>query len=413
MRMLSCWLLLLFASGVLAESKPNVVMIVSDDQAWTDFGFMGHEVVRTPHLDKLARDSATFPHGYVPTSLCRASLATLLTGQFAHQHKICCNDPPDGVARGVMHPFIQQAPALPRLLAKQGYVSFQTGKFWEGHYRNAGFTDGMTVKGRHGDEGLVIGRQTMQPIYDFIERNKGKLFFLWYAPMMPHEPHNPPQRLLKKYVAADRPLKLAKYYAMIEWFDETVGELLDYLDKKGLRDNTLVVFVVDNGWIQETGEKRTTRGWFAPKSKLSPYDGGLRTPVLLRWPGKIRPGQRDDLVSTVDLAPTILRAAGLEPPREMAGLDLLPVATGKGKLTRQAVFGEIYEHTAKDVHQPSVNLTHRWVREGDWKLIVPVQGNSELYDLKKDPFEKVNLAEKIPEQVKRLTAVLDAWWKGR
>src|SRR5262245_1461220 len=125
--------LLLFASPALA-APPNVVLIIADDQGWTDFGFMGSKAVRTPHLDALARQSAVFPHGYVPTSLCRASLATLLTGQYGHQHKICCNDPPDGVDRAKMHPFIQRAPALPRLLAGAGYQSLQTGKFWEGHY---------------------------------------------------------------------------------------------------------------------------------------------------------------------------------------------------------------------------------------------------------------------------------------
>src|SRR5262249_34448989 len=151
------------------------------------------------------------------------------------------NDPPDGVDRSAMHPFIKKAPAVPRLLQGAGYVSLQTGKFWEGHYRNAGFTDGMTTKGRHGDAGLVIGRKTMKPIYDFIEGRKGNPFFVWSAPMMPHEPHNPPPRLLNKYEAKGRPLKLAKYYAMCEWFDETCGELLAYLDKKGLAKSTLVV----------------------------------------------------------------------------------------------------------------------------------------------------------------------------
>src|SRR5262245_22606645 len=306
MRTLLCFaaILLLDGSALAQPKRPNVILIVADDQGWTDFGFMGHEVVKTPHLDKLAKQSATFSNAYVPTSLCRASLATLLTGQFAHQHKICCNDPPDGEDRSKMHPFIKKAPALPRLLKEAGYVSLQTGKYWEGHYANAGFTHGMTTKGRHGDEGLAIGRKTMKPIYDFIDAAKGKPFFVWYAPMMPHEPHNPPERLLKKYTAKDRPLKLARYHAMIEWFDETVGELLAHLDKKGLKDNTLVAFVVDNGWIQETADKRTTRGNFAPKSKLSPYDGGLRTPVLLRWPGRTKAGKYNDLVSTVDIAPT-------------------------------------------------------------------------------------------------------------
>jgi arylsulfatase A-like enzyme len=403
------------SSGARADARPNVVMIVADDQGWMDFGFMGSKVVRTPHLDRLAADSAVFANGYVPTSLCRASLATLLTGLYGHQHKICCNDPPDGVDRTAMHPFIRKAPAVPRLLRAAGYRSLQTGKFWEGHYANAGFTHGMTTKGRHGDAGLVIGRQTMKPIYDFIEAERVKPFFLWYAPMMPHEPHNPPERILKKYTVGGRNPELAKYYAMCEWFDETCGELLGYLDRKGLRDNTLVVFVVDNGWIQETGGVRTTRGWFAPKSKLSPYDGGVRTPVLLRWPGHTKAGRYDDLVSTTDLAPTILTACGVKPPAEMPGLSLLDVAAGKGHLSRKAVFGEIYLHTAVDLDRPALNLTHRWVREGDWKLIVSEDKKSgpELYNLAEDPTETKDLAAAHPDRVRHLARVLDTWWQGR
>src|SRR3954471_237887 len=102
-------LLLLCRPSLADDRKPNVILVVADDQGWTDFGFMGHEVVKTPHLDRLASQSAAFANGYVPTSLCRASLATLLTGQFAHQHLICCNDPPDDVDRSKMHPFIKKA----------------------------------------------------------------------------------------------------------------------------------------------------------------------------------------------------------------------------------------------------------------------------------------------------------------
>ena len=399
-----------------AANPPNVVMIVGDDMAWTDFGFMGHDAIKTPHLDKLAAEGAVFVNGYVPTSLCRASLATLLTGQYGHQHRICCNDPPDGVDRKAMHPFMRQAPALPRLLGAAGYVSFQTGKFWEGHFSNAGFTAGMTIKGRHGDDGLVIGRQTMRPIYDFIEtaRRDSKPFFVWYAPMLPHEPHNPPKRLLDKYVAPGRPEKLAKYYAMCEWFDETCGQLLAHLDEKKLRDNTLVLFVVDNGWIQETGDVRTTRGWFAPRSKLSPYDGGLRTPVVLRWPGRAKPGRYNDLVSTIDMAPTVLAAAGVKAPPEMAGLDLLPAASG-AKLARNAVFGEIFTHTAVDLDRPALSLTHRWVREGNWKLITfeAEKKAPELYDLGADALETRDLAVEREDKVAAMRRVLDKWWDAR
>jgi arylsulfatase A-like enzyme len=390
-------------------SRPNVVMIISDDQGWTDFGFMGHEAINTPNLDRLAGESAQFVNGYVPTSLCRASLATLLTGLYAAQHKICCNDPPDGIDRAAMHPFIQHAATVPRLLGQAGYASFQTGKYWEGHYANAGFTSGMTTKGRHGDEGLVIGRQTMQPIYDFIETHRQQPFFVWYAPMMPHEPHNPPRRLLTKYQAADRPEPLARYFAMCEWFDETCGELLTWLDGRQLRDNTLVLLVVDNGWIQNVAPGNNGQGGFAPKSKRTAYDGGVRTPILLRWPGHTVAGRYNDLVSTIDLAPTILTACGIKPPEPMPGVSLLDVAAGKGHLSRTFVRGEIYVHTCVDLDKTLVNLTHRWVRQGDLKLIAPVDSRQprELYNLRRDPSETNNRIDEYRDEASRLEALLE------
>lgn len=390
---------------------PNVVLIISDDQAWTDFGFMGHPVIATPHLDHLAAESALFTDGYVPTSLCRASLATMLTGRYASEHRIANNDPPSGIAREAMHPFILDVPTIPRLLQENGYRSLQTGKFWEGHFSRGGFTHGMTEKGRHGDTGLDIGRKTMQPIYDFIEASAGHPFFLWYAPMMPHTPHNPPERLLQKYQAPGRHEKLARYYAMCEWFDETCGELLAYLDDAGLRENTLVLFVADNGWIQETGDVRTTRGPFAPKSKSSPYDGGLRIPVMLRWPGKIKPAAYPDLVSTIDIAPTIFAATRIEPPSELPGQNLLERTVRQKPLERNAVYGEIFEHDAVNLSNPEESLTHCWMRTGAWKLIVPANEpeKAELYNIAADPHEETNLAERQPDRTRDLTSQLMAW----
>lgn len=398
-----------------AVDRPNVLWIVGDDMGWNDFSFMGSRVVHTPNIDRLAAESAAFPNGYVPSSLCRASLATLLTGLYAHQHKICCNDPPDGVDRSAMHPFIRKAPTVPRLLAEAGYASLQTGKYWEGHFSNAGFTHGMTTKGRHGDDGLVIGRQTMQPIYDFLANRDGRPFFIWYAPMMPHQPHNPPQRLLDKQLAAGREIHLARYYAMCEWFDETVGELLGRLREAGLSESTLVVFAIDNGWIQSVDGPPDRKLGYAPKSKRSPYDGGVRTPILLSWPGRIPPGRHEDLVSTIDVAPTVLAACGVEAPAGLPGLNLLATAELGAPLNRDAVFGEIFEHTCTDVERPSVNLTHRWIRQGPWKLIAPADParERELYNLADDPFEEVNLANRERGVVDRLQARLDAWWEGR
>ena len=129
-------------------------------------------------------------------------------------------------------------------------------------------------------------------------------FFLWYAPMMPHSPHDPPERLLANYRDKAASLEIAKYWAMCEWFDETCGQLLDFIEMRKLADDTLVIFLADNGWIQDPEADR-----FAPRSKQSPYDGGLRTPILVRWPGKAAPRTCDIPVSAIDVAPTIRKAA--------------------------------------------------------------------------------------------------------
>ncbi len=414
-------LLFLFAQPVFshaAETKPpNVVMIISDDQAWTDFGFMGHEVIKTPHLDRLAAESATFPRGYVPDSLCRPSLATMISGLYPHQHEISGNDPPKGTDRRKMLKHIHRIPSLPRLLAEKGYVSHQSGKWWEGDpVADGGFTAGMTHGdpsrgGRHGDLGLKIGRQGMKPIFDFLEKAGEKPFFLWYAPFMPHSPHTPPKRLLDKYTAPGKSLHVAKYQAMCEWFDETCGQLLDYLDDKNLSENTLVVFVTDNGWIQREDSPR-----YAPKSKRTQYDGGLRTPIMLRWPKRIKPKRYDDtLVSSVDLAPTILAAAGLKPTPEMTGINLLEVIDNGGRTDRKAIFGEIFEHDVADIDEPAESLLYRWGISGDWKLILPNKPGApvELYQLNDDPHETKNLAKEHPEVVERLKTQIDHWWDGK
>ncbi len=408
------------SAHVSPAAPPNVVLIIGDDQGWGDFGFMGHPAIRTPHLDRLASQGVLFTRGYVPSSLCRPSLASIVTGLYAHQHGLTCNDPPDGLApaeqlrqRREQIAKIEQVPALPRLLAARGYLCLQTGKWWEGDFRRGGFTDGMTHGdpsrgGRHGDEGLKIGRQGMAPIFEFLDRAGDRPFFVWYAPMMPHEPHNPPPQLLDKYRAKTDSLHVARYWAMCEWFDRTCGQLLDYLDKKKLAENTLVVFVVDNGWIQQPD-----RGGFAPKSKRSPYDGGLRTPVILRWPRRITPRKdAETLVSSIDLAPTILAACGLKSSPEMQGVNLLD---SDALAKRKTIFGEVFTHSAVDVHRPAANLQYRWCLEGRWKLILPHAANvpgglPELYDVPADPHESANQAVARPDDVARLRRQIDAWW---
>jgi uncharacterized sulfatase len=406
-------MLSLQATAATPRRAPNVVMIVGDDQGWTDFGFMGHDVIRTPRLDRLAAESAVFPKGYVPSSLCRASLATLLTGLYPHQHRICCNDPPAGVDRTAMHPFMRNAPALPRLLRPVGYRSLQTGKFWEGHYANAGFTDGQTTnQDRHiARQVPQIGRVTMQPIYDFLDHHSNQPVFVWYAPMMPHLPHTPPERILGRYAVAGRDVRLARYFAMCDWFDETCGQLLDHLDRRGLRENTLVTFCIDNGWVQPTAAEDQGGPFGGPRGKRSPYDMGIRTPVLLRWPGHTRAGRYEDLVITIDLAPTILAACGVRVPAALQGLSLLDSAAGRGRLGREAIFGEIYTHTGSQLGCPPSDITHRWARVGDWKLIVPTNPRElvELFNVAQDPHERHNLAAREAARVQEVRRLLERW----
>ena len=168
-------------AGIAADDRPNVVLILSDDQAWSDYGFMGHPTIKTPHLDKLSSESATFVNGYVPTSLCRPSLATLISGLYPHQTKITGNDPPKGTNRREMLKHVRTMPKLPAILGDAGYVSFQAGKWWEGNFAEGGFTAGMThgdptKGGRHGDDGLKIGRDGLDAVWTFLDESKGKPF---------------------------------------------------------------------------------------------------------------------------------------------------------------------------------------------------------------------------------------------
>lgn len=418
------------------DTPPNIVLIISDDQAWNDYGFMGHETIQTPNLDKLARESAVFRRGYVPTALCRPSLMTLLTGHYASTHGVTGNDPsPKYAAKGSelykqrcaqLISYLDQFPTVPRLLAEKGYLSHQSGKLWEGSYQNCGFTHGMTrgfpkPGGRHGDDGLAIGRKGMQPIAEFLDLagEESKPFFLWYAPFLPHTPHTPPERILKKYRAPGTPLTVAKYYAMCDWFDETCGELLGMLDERGVAENTLVVYVTDNGWIQNP-----EKNGYAPRSKQTPNEGGVRTPILYRWPGKILPGEREELASSIDIVPTILAAAGIATPKELPGLNLLPALESGEGLERERIFGESFAHDIADVENPEASLLFRWCIEGKWKLLLTYDGEvnryasthpreeirPQLFDLKADPWEEKNLAAEHPEVVERMAQKIEDWY---
>lgn len=404
--------------SVVAESgtaggRPNIVLIIGDDHAWTDYGFMGNAAVRTPHIDRLAAEGLTLTRGYVTTALCSPSLATLLSGRHPHQHGITGNDPSAGQDRDAWLERFFRHPLLPRLLAERGYLTMHTGKYWLRRPADAGFTRDMGQTDRHGGQALAIGRDTMQPISDAIDAatKASQPFFIWYAPLLPHTPHNPPQRLLAKYAGA-LPKPRAAYYAMIEWLDETVGTLMADLTQRGIADDTLVVYLNDNGW-NEFG-------------KLTPYENGVRTPIVLRWPKQVPARMdREHLACNIDIMPTILAAAGAAVPADLPGVNLLD---DRAVVARDTLFLANYEHDMAAADDPARSLRARTCIHGSWKLIDWRDGTesssqgkaspprkhphvtTELFDLVADPLETNNQAEQQSAKAGELITRLNGWW---
>ncbi|MFK7789350.1 MAG: sulfatase [Phycisphaeraceae bacterium] len=433
------------------EKPPNIVLILSDDQAWGDYGFMGHPDIKTPHLDALAERSLLFSKGYVSSPLCRPSLATMMTGLYPHQHGVTGNDVDGRNDRAGLDVKVQEAfhkhPSMVKTLVANGYLAHQSGKWWEGSYADGGFTHGMTHgdpkrNGRHGDVGLIIGRRpaeaerategtdipgAMKPIADFMDHaiEKDQPFFVWYAPFLPHTPHNPPKRLLDKYTQEGRAMDVAKYYAMCEWFDETCGELVKLVDDRDLRENTVFLYICDNGWAATSTNKDdpNQKLWkgFAMRSKGSPFENGIRTPMMVSWPGKVTPGKSKDFAHAIDLFPTAMAAAGLNTPQGLPGLNLMD---GEATEARKAVFGVTHAIHNMTPGNPDGTLQYQWVVEGDWKLMVRYSGENKtayrnihvwdtlpvrLYNLADDPHEKTNLAAKHRDKVKQLRKKIESW----
>lgn len=408
-------------------SRPNVLLIIADDQAWNDYGFMGHAQLETPQLDRLASESLTFQRGYTPAPLCRPSLCSIITGLYPHQHGVTGNDPalPDvgmnamagrGNAKyapryeAVIRDFTQH-PNLVRDLVARGYLALQTGKWWEGNpIRTAGFTHAMTRGegrgARHGDDGLKVGREGLSWVRDFLDEAGGKPWLIWYAPFLPHAPHTPPEALLEKYGPVAPTEAVARYWACVEWFDQTCGELLAIIDQEREARNTIVIYTADNGWIQDPA--RANR--FAPRSKRTAYEGGVRTPIMIRWPGKVIPrADRVHLASNIDIWPTLGALLQVPVPEDLPGINLTDADAVAG---RQRIFGEQYAHDIADVEVPTRSLECRWMIEGWWKLIAPVGAEAaELYNLEHDPEEAFDLAKDDPKRVLTLRTRLDAWWE--
>ena len=421
-------LLAICVGGVLdAQSRPNVVLIMTDDAGYADFGSYGATDVKTPNLDRLAREGVRFTDFYANAPSCTPTRAGLITGRY--QQRVALEYPlgmqrPADYSRGL--PVTGRS--LPRLLKNAGYSTALVGKWhlgWKPEYSptrhgfdyffgfKSGFIDFYTHTSPdspdhddlfENDSAVQVDGYMTDLIVDrsarWIEENSRRPFFIDIAFNAPHWPYQVPDR---PSVARDSARHLnafddststrADYVAMIERVDAGVGRILATLERLGLRDNTIVIFTNDNGgeWL--------SRNTPLFNHKLSVWEGGIRVPAIIRWPGRIPAGNVTGQVGiTMDLTASILAAAGAALPVDMRldGMNLFPILEGRAPEVQRTLFWR--GHPAR---------AHRAVRSGDWKLVM--EPRPMLFHLKNDIGERDNLIGRHPGVAKRLRDLLVAW----
>lgn len=417
------------------NNTPNIILLVGDDQGYPYFGFMGADYVQTPNMDALAASGTLFTNGYVPQNHCRPSLQTLMTGtlpidykydveQLVIEHKV-----PDSSVVDFKHHAMKYFNTLPRILSKHGYSSFQGGKWWEFNYQNGGFDEGMT-KGWDkddkkkkdwflqfmGGDGRQLARATMQPVYDFVDKHSENPFFIWFAPELPHYPFDAPDKYYNIYKDKDMTESAKRYYANCTWFDDGVGELVRYLKEKNEFDNTLFVYVNDNGWEQEPHQefRHDSLRWHngGDKGKLSVYDQSFRTPIIFSWKDKITAGATSNaLMHSADIPATILDYLNIPIPEDYFGRSYKTLIEDVTKTDRNIIIGKATQMRS-EADMMGMKIEAYWARTNEWffkwNLTTGVIG---LYDMKKDQKNNTNLAEEHLEVVMDFKNKVEAWKK--
>ena len=402
-----------------AESnRPNILFILADDLGINDLACYGRREHRTPHLDQLARDGTRFTSAYCAQPICSPSRAAILTGLTPARLHLTTFLPgrADAPSQKLLHPKItQQLPlehtTLAEALKKEGYATACVGKW---HLGGKGFQPAD-----QGFDFVHTGRASTKPDeneggkgeYDltqaalrFIETNRARPFFLYLPHNTPHIAYSAKTNLVAKNAGAFEPV----YAAVIETLDDTVGLLLNKLDALGLRSNTLVIFTSDNGGLHvpEGGHQRITDNSPFRAGKGFLYEGGLRVPLLVRWPGRIPAGRvTGSPVINTDWLPTLLEFAGVTPLKSLDGESFASLLTGGAGRARK--FHWHFPHYTNQGSRPGGA-----VREGDWKYIEhydTAPNGAELYHLARDPGETNNLAAQETNRVQEMHRALTSW----
>ncbi len=421
-----------------AGRKPNIIFILADDLGWGDLSCYGHQRLRTPRLDRLAAQGTLFTQFYVNGSVCSPSRCAFMTGQYPARHRIHGHyaQHDQNAERGMSNWLDPKVPNVAALLRGAGYATAHFGKWHLGNGPGApeptayGFDDARTmvsVNPGWAEPPETFWAKSSAAFVDeavrFIRANRDKPFYVNVWTLVPHAPLNPTDEQMKPYErfswgqGVRHKSAETIYYAAVTDLDTQVGRLLDELERLGLADNTLVVFSSDNGPedIHITNAGHSGVGSAGPfrGRKRSLYEGGIRVPYIVRWPGRVPAARVDDVsvVAGVDFLPTVCRLAGVDVPAGHAldGEDVSDILLGRPRARRGPLMWEWRFHVFGEPFHRSPILA---IREGDWKLLMnPDRSRVELYDIPRDPTQLNNVAEKHADVVERLSAKGLAWQK--
>ena len=420
------------------RKRPNIIFILADDLGWGDLGCYGNARLKTPNLDRLARQGVLFTQFYVNGSVCSPSRTAFMTGHYPARHRVHGHFATNelNAARGMPNWLDPAVPTIAKLLKDQGYATGHFGKWHLGSGPGApdpsayGFTDFRTVNssgpGWPEEKGPYFRARSSTLIVDetirFIEANRDKPFYVNVWSLVPHAPLHPLEEQMKPYEnfgPRGLPYKGAMqiYYASVTDLDTQVGRLLAKLDELGLADNTLILFSSDNGpediHLGEASHSGVGSAGPFRGRKRSLYEGGIRMPGIVRWPGHVPAGRIDDtsVVCAADFLPTVCKITEIEPP-DLAGLDgenVSDILMGQSRPRAKPILWEWRFNVLGDVVNRSPILA---IREGDWKLLVNPDGSrKELYDIPRDRMQVNNLADRHPEIVAALADKVLAWQK--
>lgn len=417
-----------------AKRSPNIVLILADDMGWNDLACYGNRFHETPNIDRLAKQGMRFTNAYAACPVCSPTRASIVTGRYPARIGVTDFIPGHWrpweklVVPKIHNELPPSEVTFAEMLKSAGYVSAAFGKWHLGGADNypghQGFDDFIVTGGRHFsprfrttpkvpiEDGTYLGDFLTDQALRFIDQNRERPFVLFLSHYAVHIPLEAKPALINKYKnkqpKPDGFVNNPIYAAMVEHVDESVGRVTEHLEKRNLADNTVVIFFSDNGGLYQRFDKQgppvmTNKPLRDEKGSL--YEGGIREPLIVRWPGKVAAGSVCDVpVTSVDFFPTMLNIAGLidQVTPKLDGVSLIPLLTGNAKLGRDAIYWHYphYHHTT-----PAGAI-----RRGDYKLIEYFDdGRVELYNLNEDISEMNDLAGAKPDLARSLRQQLAKW----